>query len=42
MERLGHIRMTHHADAARSLLLGERRVRQVALTTSRIAADNSL
>ncbi|MBX0329021.1 hypothetical protein K2Z83_15185 [Oscillochloris sp. ZM17-4] len=31
MERLGHIRMTHHADAARSLLLGDRRVSQVEL-----------
>ncbi|MEI7769626.1 MAG: hypothetical protein WCI67_06545 [Chloroflexales bacterium] len=42
MERLGHIRMTHHADAARSLLLGDRRVSEVALTTPRIATDNSL
>lgn len=31
LERLGHLRLTHSADAARSLLLGERRVSDVAL-----------
>ncbi|MEI6179594.1 MAG: hypothetical protein WCP31_02470 [Chloroflexales bacterium] len=31
LESLGHIHMAHHADAARSLLLGERRVSTVAL-----------
>jgi hypothetical protein len=30
LDSLGHIRLTHHADAARSLRLGERRVSDVA------------
>jgi len=42
LESLGHIRMAHHADAARSLLLGERRVSTVALTVARAAPDNAL
>jgi hypothetical protein len=40
LERLGQIRLSHSADAARSLLLGERRVSDLALAPAAEAATN--